>query len=64
MVQKLSWYRRGGEISERQWRDVLGVLGVQGDKMELDYLRVTADVLGVRDLLERALTEVADASKR
>jgi hypothetical protein len=58
VVQKLSWYRRGGEFSERQWRDVVGVLGVQGEKMEFDYLRATADALGVRDLLERALTEV------
>jgi hypothetical protein len=65
VAQKLSWYRLGGEISERQWRDVAGVLGVQGEKLELDYLRATADALGVRDLLERALTEVdGDDAKR
>ncbi len=64
VAQKLSWYRRGGEISERQWRDVVGVLGVQGEKLELDYLRATADALGVRDLLERALIEVDGDSKR
>jgi hypothetical protein len=64
VVQKLSWYRRGGEISERQWRDVIGVLGVQGKKIDVDYLRATADALGVRDLLERALTEGEDPSKR
>ena len=64
VAQKLSWYRRGGEISERQWRDVVGVLGVQGEKLELDYLRATADALGVRDLLERALIEVDGDAKR
>jgi hypothetical protein len=64
VAQKLSRYRRGGEISERQWRDVVGVLGVQGGKMELEYLRATADALGVRDLLDRALTEVDDVPKR
>jgi len=64
VAQKLSCYRRGGEISERQWRDVVGVLGVQGGKMELEYLRATADALGVRDLLDRALTEVDDVLKR
>jgi hypothetical protein len=24
IVRKLDWYRRGGEVSDRQWRDVLG----------------------------------------
>jgi hypothetical protein len=59
VAQKLHWYRRGGEVSERQWLDVLGVLGVQGDKIDLVYLRATADVLDVGDLLTRALAAVS-----
>ena len=29
ILNKLEWYRQGGEVSERQWTDVLGVLKVQ-----------------------------------
>ena len=54
---KLEWYRMGGEVSERQWRDVLGVLKVQGDRLDLAYLRRWAVRLEITDLLARALTE-------
>jgi hypothetical protein len=57
VAQKLLWYRRGGETSERQWLDTLGVLAVQGSGLDLEYLRETTDVLGVTDLLDRALAE-------
>jgi hypothetical protein len=54
---KLEWYRLGGEASERQWRDVLGILKTEAGALELDYLRDWARELKVGDLLELALTE-------
>jgi hypothetical protein len=56
VLQKLVGYRRGNEVSERQWRDALGVLKVQGRRLDLDYLRQGARRLGVEDLLQRALS--------
>ena len=55
ILAKLEWYRLGGEVSERQWRDVLGVMKVQADRLDIDYLRTWAARLEVRDLLEKAL---------
>lgn len=57
VLSKLEWYRLGGETSERQWSDVLGVLRVQEGRLDLDYARRWAAELGVGDLLERALAE-------
>ncbi len=62
ILSKLEWYRQGGEVSERQWRDVLGVLKVRGDELDLDYLRKWATELHVDDLLARALQEASSGS--
>jgi hypothetical protein len=55
ILAKLEWYRMGGEVSERQWRDVLGVLLVQGERLDLGYLEKMATHIGVLDLLKQAL---------
>ncbi len=58
VVAKLQWYRKGGEVSEKQWNDVLGVLRVQRGRLDDDYLFATADEQRVRDLLDRAVAQV------
>jgi hypothetical protein len=54
ILAKLESFRRGGEVSERQWWDVVGVLRVTADA-DRGHLRRWAAALGVADLLERAL---------
>lgn len=55
VVKKLEWFRRGEGLSERQWRDVLGLLKVQAGRLDEAWMQDAARELGVADLLERAL---------
>jgi hypothetical protein len=59
ILLKLEWYRLGGESSDRQWGDVLGVFQVQAEKLDQAYLDRWANELKVTDLLERARRESA-----
>jgi hypothetical protein len=58
ILHKLSWFRDGGGVSERQWNDVVGVLRVQRD-LDLAFLRDWAARLNVTELFERALLEAS-----
>jgi len=57
LLAKLEWYRLGNEVSDRQWRDILGVIKTQGERLDFAYLRQWAAALNVVDLLEKALLE-------
>ncbi len=57
ILNKLEWYKAGNQVSERQWLDVLGVIKVQGDSLELEYIKRWAEELDIIDLLEKALSE-------
>jgi len=57
VVRKLEWFRRGGETSDRQWRDVLGILRTQGTRLDRADVTRWAERVGVADLLARALGE-------
>ena len=59
VLRKLLWYREGGFVSERQWRDVVEVLRVSGGDMTDGYLTEWARRLGLSDLLDRAKSEAA-----
>ena len=58
ILQKLEWFRLGGEISDKQWSDILGVLRVQAGRLDESYLDYWAKELGVFDLLEEIRTQV------
>lgn len=54
ILRKLLWYREGGEVSEKQWRDVTGVLRIRGPQLDVAYLDTWAARLGLTPLLTRA----------
>jgi hypothetical protein len=58
ILRKMLWFREGGEVSDRQWRDILGVLRAQQGSLDLPYLRDWAVRLALTDLLGRATAEV------
>jgi hypothetical protein len=57
ILQKLVWYRMTQSESQRQWRDVLGVLKLQSDRLDFDYLQKWSAELNLNDLLRTAYIE-------
>lgn len=57
ILSKLDWYRMSGEASERQWRDVLGMLKVQNKLLDMAYLKHWAAELQLVALLQQAFGE-------
>ena len=58
VLAKLEWYRAGGELSDRQWGDILSVLRVNAKNLDFEGMRERAIELAVSDLLASALTQV------
>lgn len=59
ILSKLEWYRMGGDVSDHQWRDIIGVLKTKADDIDFEYLRHWGGELKVGDLLESALSQAA-----
>lgn len=57
VLQKLRWYKLTGMQSQKQWRDVLGVLKLQGSSLDLVYLQQWAEFLQLTSLLTQTLQE-------
>lgn len=58
VLRKLDWFRAGNQSSDQQWRDILGILRVSGDRLDVADLTTTATALGLDELLHRALASV------
>ena len=56
ILNKLRWKQHSQP--EKQWRDVLGVLKVQGTGLDITYLQDWAERLGLADDLNRAVVAV------
>lgn len=54
VLRKLLWYRSGGELSQRQWKDVVEILRVSGSGLDGAYLDRWAADLRLEELLSRA----------
>jgi hypothetical protein len=57
VLAKLDWYRLGNCVSDRQWRDVQGVLKVQARSLDFSYLQDWAGKMNIKELLARALED-------
>ena len=53
LLAKLQWYRDGGEVSDRQWSDIGGILA-SNPGLDWEYVNLWAARLHVTDLLARA----------
>lgn len=53
IIAKLEWAKQGA--SERQLRDVIGILRVRASSIDRDYIHRWVEELGLEDLWKRAL---------
>jgi len=60
ILSKLDWYLIGGESSQRQWADIVGLPRSRGASLDLEYLHRWAKTLRLEDLLAQAMRHAAD----
>ena len=59
VAHKLFWFRQADESSDKQWRDLVGVLKTLDRHIDQARLRLACADLGVEDLVDRALEAAA-----
>jgi hypothetical protein len=57
VLHKLIWFGMTGGESQKQWRDILGVLKLQGESLDVGYMREWGEKLGLERELNRAFGE-------
>jgi hypothetical protein len=60
ILAKLRWYQAGQETSSNQWNDVVGILGTSAEGLDMEYLKMWGQKLGVTELLGKAFAEVQE----
>ena len=54
VLRKLAWFTSADGVSDRQWRDVVGILRTLRTGLDLAYLTSTAERVGLADVLDDA----------
>ena len=54
VLRKLDWFRQSGTASDRQWRDVVGILRVYGSQLDREYLSDSARAINLSAELDEA----------
>lgn len=57
ILTKLIWYMERGGTSEKQWTDILGVLKIQKNNLDINYLLDWAEKLTIKPELNNALSD-------
>jgi hypothetical protein len=57
VLHKLRWFVLGGNVSDRQWNDIIRVLETQANRLDMDYLAHWAAYFQVDQLLDEALDQ-------
>jgi hypothetical protein len=57
VLRKLLWFREGGEVAGKHWRDVVELLRVSAGGLTSDCLDLWAERFGLTPLLARARAE-------
>ena len=57
ILAKLDWWKQGGGVSNRQWNDILEIIKEKHAALDSAYLRQSAPMLGVADVLEKAFND-------
>lgn len=57
ILQKLVWLSMSDGQSQKQWRDILGVLKLQRERLNFSYLWEWSEKIGVKENLQIALRD-------
>ena len=60
ILRKLEWHKVCGRVSDRQWRDILGLLVTQRDYLDFVYLAEVARHVALSDDLAQAQRDAND----